>query len=167
MYRGATLGEARHEIASLLRQGARTTPSTSPKPREIEDLPADLQPIAAELDAEIHRLTTAKHEAVANGDFETAAALRDEVVKRQCERQALLRGWIADRLEAPGWLWQTEAVLKLAQTIGDNRDWAALPQLAEALERAGCTDAELIGHCRQPPEHSNQCWVVDLLLAGE
>lgn len=163
---GARLDQARHEIESLLRQGARTPRSSSPKPRAIEDLPADLQPVAAELDAGIHRLTTAKHEAVASGDFETAASLRDEVVKRQHERQALLRGWIADRLEAPGWLWQTEdAVLKLAQTIGENRNWAALPQLADALERAGCTDAELIGHCRQPPEHSSQCWAIDLLLA--
>lgn len=162
MSQGARLDEVRQEIAKLLRQGARTLP----KPPDFEDLPAELQPIAAELDAEIRRLTTAKHEAIAIQDFEMAASLRDEEVPRQRERRALLRGWIADRLAEPGWLWIDPAVLALARTISDQRNWAALPQFADALERAGCIKADLIDHCRRPPEHSNQCWAIDLLLAG-
>jgi hypothetical protein len=42
---------------------------------------------------------------------------------------------------------------------------ARLTALADALEDAGCTDAELLGHLRGPGPHVRGCWVVDLLLA--
>jgi hypothetical protein len=42
-----------------------------------------------------------------------------------------------------------------------------LPILADALEEAGCTDAEILSHCRQPGEHVRGCWVVDLILGKE
>ncbi|HJT30884.1 MAG TPA: hypothetical protein VJ783_02375 [Pirellulales bacterium] len=54
---------------------------------------------------------------------------------------------------------------KLAQRINDDHCWQDLPMLAAALEAAGCADRELIDHCRQPGEHSKQCWVVDVILA--
>jgi hypothetical protein len=34
----------------------------------------------------------------------------------------------------------------------------------DALERAGCTDAELLGHLRGPGPHVRGCWAVDLVL---
>jgi hypothetical protein len=36
--------------------------------------------------------------------------------------------------------------------------------LADALEEAGCSDGEILTHCRQPGEHVRGCWVTDLLL---
>jgi hypothetical protein len=39
-----------------------------------------------------------------------------------------------------------------------------LSQLADALEDAGCTDAELLGHLRGPGPHVRGCWAVDLVL---
>jgi hypothetical protein len=36
--------------------------------------------------------------------------------------------------------------------------------LADALEEAGCTDADVLARCRQPGEHVRVCQVVDLLL---
>jgi hypothetical protein len=36
--------------------------------------------------------------------------------------------------------------------------------LADALEDAGCTDAELLGHLRSPGPHVRGCWAVDLVL---
>jgi hypothetical protein len=42
-----------------------------------------------------------------------------------------------------------------------------MPLLANALEAAGCTDAELIEHCRSSRGHARGCWVVDLLLDKE
>jgi hypothetical protein len=36
--------------------------------------------------------------------------------------------------------------------------------LGDALEEAGCTDAEVLEHCRKPGTHVQGCWVVDLLL---
>jgi hypothetical protein len=42
-----------------------------------------------------------------------------------------------------------------------------LPILADALEEAGCTDTEVLEHCRGPGPHARGCWVLDLLLSGE
>jgi hypothetical protein len=65
----------------------------------------------------------------------------------------------------PTWLaWSGGTVRKLAQAIYDERAFERLPVLSDALEEAGCTNADLLGHCRQPGEHVRGCWAVDLLL---
>jgi hypothetical protein len=65
----------------------------------------------------------------------------------------------------PVWLsWNGGTVLNLAQTIYDERRFGDLPILADALEDAGCDNANILSHCRDPGEHSRGCWVVDLLL---
>jgi hypothetical protein len=65
----------------------------------------------------------------------------------------------------PEWLaWNGGAVVQLAQGIYDERRFQDLPVLADALEEAGCTEAAILEHCRQPGEHVRGCWVVDLLL---
>jgi hypothetical protein len=60
--------------------------------------------------------------------------------------------------------WNDGTVPKIAQAIYDERAFDRMPILADALEEAGCTDAEILNHCRQPGEHVRGCWVVDLLL---
>src|SRR5262245_47213544 len=65
----------------------------------------------------------------------------------------------------PGWL--TPSVVELARTIYDQRAFDQMPDLADALERAGCDNPEILAHCRQPGEHVRGCWVVDLLLGKE
>jgi len=55
-------------------------------------------------------------------------------------------------------------VRSIAQGIRADRAFDRLPILADALEDAGCTNAEVLEHCRQPQEHARGCWVVDLLL---
>ncbi len=42
-----------------------------------------------------------------------------------------------------------------------------LALLAGALEEAGCADAAILGHCRDPGPHVRGCWAVDLLLGKE
>jgi hypothetical protein len=65
----------------------------------------------------------------------------------------------------PAWLtWTDGLVLRLARSIYDDRAFDCLPILADALEDAGCENADLLAHCRQPGEHVRGCWVVDLLL---
>jgi hypothetical protein len=58
-------------------------------------------------------------------------------------------------------------VTALAQSIYDQRRFADMPILADALAEAGCTNADVLNHCRQPGEHVRGCWVVDLLLGKE
>ena len=63
------------------------------------------------------------------------------------------------------WLaWNDGTIPKMAQVIYDARAFDRLPLLADALEDAGCTDADILSHCRTPGEHVRGCWVVDLLL---
>jgi hypothetical protein len=60
--------------------------------------------------------------------------------------------------------WLTPTVISLAQGIYDERAFDRLPILADALEDAGCDNADILNHCRQPGEHVRGCWVVDLVL---
>jgi hypothetical protein len=42
-----------------------------------------------------------------------------------------------------------------------------LAVLSDALEEAGCDDADILTHLRSPGPHVRGCWVVDLLLGKE
>lgn len=65
----------------------------------------------------------------------------------------------------PSWsAWKDGVVVKLAQAIYEDRAFDRLPVLADALEEAGCTNADILAHCRGPGEHVRGCWVVDPLL---
>ena len=63
--------------------------------------------------------------------------------------------------------WRTATAVAIAQAIYDERAFDRLPVLADALEDAGCDNADLLGHCRSPGPHVRGCWVVDLLLGKE
>jgi hypothetical protein len=66
------------------------------------------------------------------------------------------------------WLaWNDGTVPKLAQTIYDGRRFKDLPILADALEDAGCDNADILNHCRGLGPHARGCCVVDLLLGKE
>ncbi|HEY7309444.1 MAG TPA: hypothetical protein VH643_08815 [Gemmataceae bacterium] len=63
------------------------------------------------------------------------------------------------------WLsWNDSTIPKLTHAIYEDRGFDRLPILADALEEAGCDNADILNHCRQPGEHVRGCWVVDLLL---
>jgi hypothetical protein len=65
----------------------------------------------------------------------------------------------------PAWLMRNDGTApKLAQAIYDERAFDRLPILADVLEEAGCTNADILNHCRQPSEHVRGCWVIDLIL---
>src|SRR5207244_1694887 len=70
--------------------------------------------------------------------------------------------------------WRTPTVVALAQAAYDNRimpagrlDPARLAVLSDALEEAGCQDADILGHLRSPGLHVRGCWALDLLLGKE
>jgi hypothetical protein len=72
----------------------------------------------------------------------------------------------------PAWLTQT--VTKLATVAYQERslpsgelDAGRLGVLADALEEAGCSNADILGHLRSPGPHVRGCWAVDLLLGQE
>jgi hypothetical protein len=63
------------------------------------------------------------------------------------------------------WLaWQNGTIPRLARGTYDERAFDRLPILADALEEAGCDDADILGHLRGPGPHARGCWPLDLLL---
>lgn len=60
--------------------------------------------------------------------------------------------------------WLTPNVVALARNIYDDRSFDRMPELADALEEAGCDSEDMLSHCRELGEHVRGCWVVDLLL---
>jgi len=67
--------------------------------------------------------------------------------------------------------WNDDVVVRLAQAAYEQRNMpkGTLPKdllamLADALEQAGCTDVDILGHLRGPGPHVRGCWVVDLCL---
>jgi hypothetical protein len=66
----------------------------------------------------------------------------------------------------PNWLtWNGGTVRALAQRIRDTNDDALFPILADALEDAGCTEAELLARCRDP--HGDSLGWLAVLLATQ
>lgn len=63
--------------------------------------------------------------------------------------------------------WLTSDVVALAEGIYNNRAFDRLPTLADALQDAGCDNADMLDHCRGPGSHVRGCWVVDLVLGKE
>jgi hypothetical protein len=62
--------------------------------------------------------------------------------------------------------WRTPAVQALARSMYDGRDFARMPDLADALEATGCGDAALLGHCRADLAHVRGCWALDVVLGN-
>ena len=62
----------------------------------------------------------------------------------------------------PAWL--TATVKQLAEAIYEERAFDRMPILGDALEESGCSNGDILSHCRQPGQHCRGCWVVDLLL---
>ena len=63
--------------------------------------------------------------------------------------------------------WHTETAVALARQMYESRDFGAMPILGDALQDAGCDNAEVLGHCRGSGPHVRGCWVVDLVLGKE
>src|SRR5262249_30299121 len=83
---------------------------------------------------------------------------------RRCQ-VALLRDIVGNPFRSVAVdLWNGATVVHLALAIYDDRAFDRLPILAAALEAAGCTDQDILAHCRGGGEHVRGCWVVDLLL---
>jgi hypothetical protein len=73
------------------------------------------------------------------------------------------------------WLtWNGGTVRRLAEVAYKERELPAgtldagrLGVVADALEEAGCTNAEILSHLRGPGPHVRGCWALDLLLDRE
>jgi hypothetical protein len=61
--------------------------------------------------------------------------------------------------------WSTDTAVALARQMYDDREFGAMPILADALQDAGCDSENILSHCRDASQvHVRGCWVVDLVL---
>jgi len=72
--------------------------------------------------------------------------------------------WYPVTVEKTWRTWKDRTILKLTQGIYEERAFERLPILGDALEDAGCGNADLLAHCRGPGPHVRGCWAVDLVL---
>jgi len=64
--------------------------------------------------------------------------------------------------------WFTSTAVGLARGMYESRDFSGMPILADALQEAGCENADVLSHCRDPHAvHVCGCWVVDLVLGKD
>jgi hypothetical protein len=64
----------------------------------------------------------------------------------------------------PGWLtWNGRMVGQLVRVIEQETAFHLLPVLGDALEEAGCTNADILDHCHGARAHGRGCWVLELL----
>jgi hypothetical protein len=111
---------------------------------------------AGELDADV-KLWDAKH---------------NPTVQRMTEETDLAWGKILIDIFSPNpyvhqpfqAAWRTETTIGLAQQMYETRNFTAMLFLADALEEAGCNNAEVLIHCREDQQHYRGCWVLDLVL---
>jgi hypothetical protein len=102
------------------------------------------------------------------------AASKEEITACWQRDQARICGILRDVVGNPfqpppyldhSWLDLNDgAVRQLANAIYDDRAFDRLPMLADALEHAGCADAAILPHCREPRVHVRGCWVIDALV---
>jgi hypothetical protein len=108
------------------------------------------------------------------------ASVRDKFEEQRMLRERLLRCIVgnpfrpAPAVDVACLDRQDSTVARLARACYDDRrlpagtlDPARLAVLADALEDAGCGDAELFGHLRGPGPHVRGCWAVDFVLGKE
>ena len=107
---------------------------------------------------------------------EASAVVRAAAVQVTPERQRSLDSVLDDQaghlwhpvLLRPSWLRRNGGIVAaMARTIYTDHSFADLPILADALEEAGCDNADILDHCRRPGEHARGCWVLDLLLGKQ
>jgi hypothetical protein len=121
---------------------------------------------------EVHG-TVAKVAAAATGKGQESPAWHAAFQAESAVLSDLLRDIIGNPFRPvpvidPDWLrWQGGTVVRLAAGIYAERRFIELPILADALEDAGCTDADILNHCRNGGEHARGCWILDCFLMKE
>jgi hypothetical protein len=90
--------------------------------------------------------------------------------QRLCEHLATLAGALRDTCRASSRFvsfsptWRTDTALELVHQMFLSSDFSAMPILADALQDAGCDNADILYHCRGPGAHVRDCWVLHVVL---
>jgi len=65
------------------------------------------------------------------------------------------------------YLFKRDTDARAFQAIYNHCSFDRPAPLADALVAAGCTNEDILAHCRSGGQHVRGCWVVDLVLGKE
>jgi len=135
---------------------------------EVDRIPLGIDEYSVTRSALIsHRSVIRAVPALAASFVDSVGGSREEEARCQC---ALVRDIVGNPFHpAPtldlAWLGCNDGAVRcMAQAIYAERAFDRLPILADALEDAGCDNADILQHCRSEGPHVRGCWVIDLLL---
>jgi hypothetical protein len=120
--------------------------------------------------AEMGALGTSRVRAAALNSFDEDAAFDAEMAEQDRPLTQLLFDIFGNPFRPVVFdpEWRTSTAVALAQQMYESRDFSPMPILADALQDAGCDNADILNHCREPNGvHVRGCWVVDLVLVKE
>jgi hypothetical protein len=94
---------------------------------------------------------------------------REREADERSAQAALIRDVFGDPYPLPAFdpAWRTPDVMALAEGIYEGQGFERMPMLADALEKAGCHDTVILGHCRGNGPHVRGCWVLDLVTGKD
>jgi len=92
--------------------------------------------------------------------------LPDSPVPSMVVRDVLGEFFLPEPVKELAALSEDRTVASVARVIYAERSFTDMPVLADALEEAGCTNGEVLSHCRSGNEHVRGCWVLDALLGS-
>ncbi len=104
--------------------------------------------------------------AVRAGEAEDRKLLRAREAAERQHQCRLFRELIGNPFRIPvvdpAWLsWGGGVAGRIARSVYEENAFNQLPILADALEEAGCTDADLLAHLRSGDAHLRGCWALD------
>jgi hypothetical protein len=157
--------ETHRRVRAELNQLCRRPPACGPREAVLRMLPDEDRKELARVDwhgddtlapgrilRRVQAVTTKAHLTEAR---RVMADLVRDVTGNPFRKSAIEADWLA---------WNHGAVKHIAEQIDTSGNFADLPILADALEEAGCTDEELLGHCRADRPHVPGCWALDTVL---
>lgn len=158
--------ETARQAARAVVRGMDKKGKTEPVPREARGAAGLAAMVAVTKGSEAAQIWAAASQ-FARGGLDAPEETRERVNRQFCELLRCLFGPLPFRSVTIDSSWHTEKVGQLAQHIYEERKFEDIPILSDALIDAGCTNQEIIDHCRSKEPHCRGCWVVDLLLAKE
>jgi len=116
---------------------------------------------------EVRRAEPGKYRAAVRAVQRRQADLFREVVGNPFLDRTVVPAWMTtggSAIFGPLAVRVSETAKGLADGIQADQAFERLPILADALEDAGGSDADLLAHLREPGRHVRGCWALDLVL---
>jgi len=96
-----------------------------------------------------------------------ASRLAGRQIRSECARYANEIGGEPNQCADFHPAWLSSTVVAVADKIRNERTFNEMPILADALEDAGCTNADILNHCRQQAGHVFGCWVLESIRRAD